>query len=52
MSDEVLRLRGVEVKRDAAVRKLDELKEASADRWEKVKEGVKNALDDLKKVFD
>ncbi len=40
------------VKRDAAAKKLDELKEAGADRWEKVKEGVGNALDDLKKVFD
>jgi hypothetical protein len=39
-------------KRDAAARKLDELKEAGVDRWEKVKEGVGSALDDLKKVFD
>lgn len=40
------------VKRDAAAKKLDELKEAGADRWEKVKEGVGSAFDDLKKVFD
>lgn len=40
------------VKRDAAAKKLDELKAAGADRWEKVKEGVGSALDDLKKVFE
>lgn len=39
-------------KRDAAAKKLDELKEASADRWEKVKDGVGNAFDDLKKIFE
>jgi hypothetical protein len=39
------------VKRDVAAKKLDELKEAAPDRWEKVKEGVGSALDDLKKVF-
>lgn len=39
-------------KRDAAAKKLTELKEASVDRWEKVKEGVGSAFDDLKKVFD
>jgi len=39
-------------KRDAAARKLDELKEAGADRWEKVKEGVGSAFDDLKKIFE
>jgi phage-related minor tail protein len=40
------------VKRDAAAKKLDELKEAGHDRWEKVKDGVGNAFDDLKRVFD
>ena len=40
------------VKRDAAAKKLEELKEAGADRWEKVKVGVGNAFDDLKKAFD
>lgn len=39
------------VKRDAAVKKLDELKEAAPDRWEKIKDGVGNAFDDLKKMF-
>ena len=38
-------------KRDAAAKKLDELKVAAPDRWEKVKEGVGNAFDDLKKLF-
>jgi len=40
------------VKRDAASSKLDELKKASADRWEKVKEGVGSAFADLKKILD
>lgn len=40
------------VKRDAAAKKLDELKDAGADRWEKIKEGVGSAFDDLKKVFE
>jgi len=39
-------------KLDAAALKLDELKSAGADRWEKVKEGVANAFDDLKKIFE
>jgi hypothetical protein len=39
------------VKHDAAAKKLDELKEAPPDRWEKVRDGVGNAFDDLKKVF-
>jgi len=46
------RLEQARVKRDAAAKKLDELKEASVDRWEKVKEGVGNALNDLKKAFE
>ena len=45
------KLKEAEVKRVAASKKLDELKAAGADRWEKVKEGVGSALDDLKKVF-
>ena len=40
------------VKRDAAAKKLDELKTAGADRWEKIKDGMGNAFDDLKKMFD
>jgi hypothetical protein len=39
-------------KREVAANKLSELKEASADRWEKVKDGVGSALDDLKKVIE
>jgi TolA-binding protein len=39
-------------RRDVAARKLDELKEASHDRWEKVKDGVENAYEDLKKVVE
>ena len=39
-------------KRDAAGKKLDELKEAGVDRWEKVKDGVENAFEDLKKSFE
>jgi len=38
-------------KRDAAVKKLQELKEAAPDRWEKIKDSVGNAFDDLKKMF-
>ncbi len=45
------KLEEAKVKRDAAAKKLDELKEAAPDRWEKVKDGVGNAFDDLKKVF-
>ncbi|MBA4190429.1 MAG: hypothetical protein C0467_20775 [Planctomycetaceae bacterium] len=39
-------------KRDVAAKKLSELKDASHDRWEKVKEGAGNAIDDLKKAFE
>jgi hypothetical protein len=39
------------VKRGIAVKKLDELKEAGEDRWEKVKEGVGSAFDELKSLF-
>jgi len=44
-------LEEAKVKRDAAGKKLDELKEAAPDHWEKVKDGVGNAFDNLKKVF-
>jgi hypothetical protein len=47
-----LKLAEAKTKLDAAAIKLDELKSASADRWEKVKEGVGNAFDDLKKIFE
>lgn len=46
------KLAEAKVKRDAASSKLDELKKASADRWEKVKEGVGSAFADLKKILD
>jgi hypothetical protein len=39
-------------KRDVAAKKLDELAEASDDRWGKIKEGVENAFDDLKSMFE
>lgn len=46
------KLAEAKTKLDAAGIKLDEMKSASADRWEKVKEGVGNAFDDLKKIFE
>ncbi len=46
------KLEEAKVKRDAAAQKLEELKQAGADRWEKVKEGVGSAIEDLKKVFE
>lgn len=39
-------------KRDVAAKKLEELTESSPDRWDKVKEGVENAFDDLKSMFE
>ncbi len=39
-------------KRDVAAKKLAEVKEAGLDRWEKVKDGVGDAFDDLKKIFE
>ena len=46
------KLAEAKTKLDSAANKLDEMKSASADRWEKVKEGVANAFDDLKKIFE
>ncbi|MBI5091838.1 MAG: hypothetical protein HZB26_05260 [Candidatus Hydrogenedentes bacterium] len=46
------KLAEAKTKRDAAAIKLDELKSAGADRWEKVKVGVEAAFDDLKKIFE
>jgi DNA repair exonuclease SbcCD ATPase subunit len=46
------KLEEAKVKRDEAAKKLDELKQAGIDRWEKVKEGVGSALEELKKVFE
>jgi len=39
-------------KRDEAAKKLDERKNASHDRWEKIKDATGHAFDDLKKAFD
>ena len=46
------KLEEARVKRDVAAAKLEELKTAGADRWEKIKDGVGNAFDDLKKAFE
>ena len=46
------KLEDARVKRDVAATKLEELKTAGADRWEKIKDGVGNAFDDLKKAFE
>ena len=46
------KLAEAKVKRDAAAAKLEEVKTASADRWEKIKGGVGDAFDDLKKAFE
>ena len=46
------KLEEAKVKRDVAAKKLSEVKEASIDRWEKVKDGVGSAFDDLKKIFE
>jgi len=40
------------VKRDELARRLDELKAASADRWEKFKDGAQHAFDDMKHEFE
>ncbi len=40
------------VKRDAAAKKLDELKEAAPGHWEKIKDGVGDAFKDLRKMLD
>ena len=42
-------LEEAKVKRDDAAKKLEELKSAGADRWEKIKVGVGDAVEDLKK---
>jgi hypothetical protein len=46
------KLEQAKVKRDEAAKKLNEVKEASLDRWEKVKDGVGSAFEDLKKIFE
>jgi len=46
------KLESAKVKRDVAAKKLDELKAANHDRWEKVKDSMENAYDDLKGIFE
>ncbi len=46
------KLAAAQVRREAAVARLEELKTASADRWEKIKDGVGSAFDELKKSFE
>ncbi len=45
-------LAAAQVKRDAAAVRLEEVKTATADRWEKIQDAVGNALTDLKKAFE
>ena len=40
------------VKREAAAERLEELQTAGSERWEKIKVGVGNALDDLRRAFE
>lgn len=40
------------VKRDAAAARLDELQADGGERWEKIKVGVSQALDDLRRAFE
>lgn len=47
-----VKLAAAKTKLDAAAVRLEELKSAGADRWEKVKEGVEAAFADLKKIFE
>ncbi len=46
------KLEQAKVKRDEAARKLNEVKEASLDQWEKVKDGFSNAFNELKKIIE
>jgi len=39
-------------KLDAAAKKIEEMKTASLDRWEKIKDATGNAFDDLKKAIE
>ncbi len=47
-----LKIADAKVKFDAAGTRLKELRAASADRWEKIKDGVAAAFDDLKQAFE
>jgi dsDNA-specific endonuclease/ATPase MutS2 len=46
------KLAKAKAKRDDAAKKFDELKKAGVDHWEKIKEEMGSALDDLKGVFE
>jgi len=46
------KIKVAKVKRDVVAKKLDELKEAPLDRWEKIKEALESAFDELKKAFE
>ncbi len=50
-TDLELKLAEAKTKLDVAANKLNELKSASADRWETVKVGVESAFNDLKQIF-
>jgi hypothetical protein len=50
-ADLELKLAASKAKMDAAAAKLEELKASSADRWEKIKDGVAAAIEDLKKAL-
>lgn len=47
-----LKIADAKIKMDEASVKFEELKSASADRWEKAKEGLSKAFDDLKTIFE
>ena len=46
------RVEEARVKMDEVGARLEELRLASADRWEELKEGLSNAFDELKAVFE
>jgi predicted nucleic acid-binding Zn-ribbon protein len=46
------KIEDAKAKHAVAAKKLRELKEASDDRWEKIKDGVGSAFDDLKKAVE
>jgi hypothetical protein len=46
------KVKAAKARRDVAATRLGELKNAGADRWDKVKDGVGSAIDDLSKAFE
>ena len=46
------KLEDAKAKHSTAAKKLEELKEASGEQWEKLKEGMSKAFGDLKKVIE